>query len=168
MCNNDNFNYSFPNFILLISVFLFNVLLTTSIHCQNYCDISGYMFSFLIFKNTSIIKNIISEIEWHHWLLSVLLDCRFFKEKCYFCVFLLHCIAWGRGKFTGSGMTSRPVMSSGNEDVSSLDHVTNVQWCLQCGQNCGCSVLPIDRFEEVIEGQKIWPYFLSTQFFSKV
>ena len=74
------------------------------------------------------------------------------REVLFLCVpITLHSMGWG--KFIGSGMTTRPVMSSSNNDVSSLDHVTNVQWCLQCGQNCGCSILPINRFGEVIEGQ---------------
>lgn len=89
------------------------------------------------------------------------------REVLILCVpITLH--SMGQGKFIGSGMTSRPVMSSSNDDVSNLDHVTKIQWCFQCRQDYGCSVLPINRFGEVIEGQNIWSYFLSTFFFSKV
>ena len=76
------------------------------------------------------------------------------REVLILCVpITLH--SMGRGKVIGSGMTSRPVMSSSNDDVSNLDHVTKIQWYFQCGQDYGCSVLPINRFGEMIEGQNI-------------
>lgn len=41
------------------------MLVMTSIYCQSNCDDTGHLFSFLIFKNISSVKYIISEMEGH-------------------------------------------------------------------------------------------------------